>query len=953
MTEFLNILVGGLVTGAVYALLAVGFSLVFNVTGVLNLAQGSFVAMGALVMYDFKVDVRLPLALAFVAALLVMTAVMIIVEWLIIRPAVHKISHTNLLMLMGGLLTAFQGAALLIWGNNPYTLSPFSGANPIDVKGVYIATQDIWVVATTAVVITAVWLFLTRTEVGSAFRAVAEQRNAARLMGISVDRTILLAFALSAALGVIAGAVIMPLTSLDFASMATYTNLGLIAVTLGGLGTIVGAAAGGIVFGVVEALVAGYVSSLFGTAISLILLVAILIFRPQGLLGRARGGRLDVAVSRAGKVADPPRLSRKTSRVGGLALVGVMAVLPLLLAKSGNMHAIDITGIFCLTIVGLELLTGVAGQVSLGQAGFMAVGGYTSSILIVSHGWPPLLAMLAGVVASALTAAVLALAGTRVTGMYLAIVTLSFGILTQSIASGLTVTGGPSGLAGIPSFSIAGYSFATNDRFYYLIWGLVGVSLLLTGNLIRSNRGRLLRTMHADEVGARSLGLNLFATKIAVFVLSAVIASVAGTLYATFFHYYSPDMVGSATSLELITMLVVGGAGTQIGPLIGVAILTFIPQVSQSFQTYSALIDGLALVVFLRFLPSGLYGGAVTAVRAAARRLGSTVEGRRGAASAGTSAVSSAASSGGVPVVATGEPAGATGARAVAAGADRQTDDEPEGRKTSEGREPSFAGAASTKASTALAVRELTKTFGGLTAVSDVTLAVPEGSITAVIGPNGAGKSTLFNLVSNLYRPDRGRVELYGEAISGLSPSNIAKRGLFRTFQTSRVFSGLNVLENVLVGACRFEKATYPELLVWARRARREETEIVRRAQAIMEALELDRWADQPGSVLPLAAQKHLDIARALMSKARLLLFDEPGAGMNDTETMALGALLLAVRDAGHSLLVVDHNMALVMGIADQVTVMDRGAVIASGSATSVQSDPAVIDAYFGQPQTV
>ncbi len=950
MTEFLNILVGGLVTGAVYALLAVGFSLVFNVTGVLNLAQGSFVAMGALVMYDFKVDVRLPLALAFVAALLVMTAVMIIVEWLIIRPAVHKISHTNLLMLMGGLLTAFQGAALLIWGNNPYTLSPFSGANPIDVKGVFIATQDIWVLATTAVVITAVWLFLTRTEVGSAFRAVAEQRNAARLMGISVDRTILLAFALSAALGVIAGAVIMPLTSLDFASMATYTNLGLIAVTLGGLGTIVGAAAGGIVFGVVEALVAGYVSSLFGTAISLILLVAILIFRPQGLLGRARGGRLDVAVSRAGKVGDPPRLSRKTSRAGGLALVAAMAVLPLLLAKSGNMHAIDITGIFCLTIVGLELLTGVAGQVSLGQAGFMAVGGYTSSILIVSHGWPPLLAMLAGVVASALTAVVLALAGTRVTGMYLAIVTLSFGILTQSIASGLTVTGGPSGLAGIPSFSIAGYSFATNDRFYYLIWGLVGVSLLLTGNLIRSNRGRLLRTMHADEVGARSLGLNLFATKIAVFVLSAAIASIAGTLYATFFHYYSPDMVGSATSLELITMLVVGGAGTQIGPLIGVGLLTFIPQVSQSFQTYSALIDGLALVMFLRFLPSGIYGGAVTAVRATSRRLGSSVAGRSGARSGATA---TAASSTEVAGVAAGRPGVAAGGPGVAEGADHQTDDEPEGRKTSGGREPSFAGVASTRGSTALAVRELTKTFGGLTAVSDVTLAVPEGSIAAVIGPNGAGKSTLFNLVSNLYRPDRGGVELYGQSISGLSPSNIAKRGLFRTFQTSRVFSGLNVLENVLVGACRFEKATYPELLVWARRARREETEIVRRAKAIMEALELDRWADQPGSVLPLAAQKHLDIARALMSKARLLLFDEPGAGMNDTETMALGALLLAVRDAGHSLLVVDHNMALVMGIADQVTVMDRGAVIASGSATAVQSDPAVIDAYFGQPQTV
>jgi branched-chain amino acid transport system ATP-binding protein len=253
----------------------------------------------------------------------------------------------------------------------------------------------------------------------------------------------------------------------------------------------------------------------------------------------------------------------------------------------------------------------------------------------------------------------------------------------------------------------------------------------------------------------------------------------------------------------------------------------------------------------------------------------------------------------------------------------------------------------------ALEVRDLTKTFGGLTAVSDVNLVVPEGSVTAVIGPNGAGKSTLFNLVSNLYHPDRGQVLLKGEAISGLAPNAIAKKGLFRTFQTSRVFGGLTVLENVLVGACRYEKAGYAEQLLWARRARREEGEILRRAMAIMEALELDRWAGQPANVLPLAAQKHLDIARALMSKADVLLFDEPGAGMNDTETMALGALLLAVRDSGHTILVVDHNMALVMGIADQVTVMDRGCVIASGSPTSVQANPAVIDAYFGQPQPV
>lgn len=952
MIEFANILVGGLVTGAVYALLAVGFSLVFNTTGVLNLAQGAFVATGALVMYDFRVEAKWPLGLAFLASAVIMTAVMGLVEWLVIRRAVQKISHTNLLMLMGGLLTAFEGVTLLVWGSNPYTLPPFSGSKPFDLGGVFVATQDIWVVAVSAAVVLALWLFLSRTETGAALRAVAEQRSAARLVGISVDRTILLSFCVSALLGVIAGAVIVPLTSLDFSSMASFTNLGLIAVTLGGLGSILGAAAGGVVFGVVQALVSGYVSSLFGTAISLILLVVLLIFRPQGLLGRARGFRVDVAESRAGRVIFPPRLSPTVSRGATMAIVLVMAVLPLVMGHTGDMHAIDITGVFCLTIVGLELLTGVAGQVSLGQAGFMAVGGYTSSVLIVSHHWPPLLALLAGVLASAVVAVVLGVAGTRVRGMYLAIVTLSFGILVQAVAAGLSFTGGPSGLTGIPSFEVGGYSFGTNDRFYYLIWGLVGVSLVLTTNLLRSHRGAMLRAMHADDIGARSLGVNLFRTKIVVFVISAVIASVAGTLYACYFHYLAPDMVGSSTSLELITMLVVGGAGTQAGPLIGVALLTFFPQLSQSLQTYSALVDGLLLVVFLRFLPSGVYGALITSLQWVASRLDRRRwgVGRREQSlpepvpwlldapgsqdTPGAEEVEKGSAGPPDPRQAAGQPARAEAAQS--------------------GVTNNWKVAAGSKDSVpALRVEGLDKSFGGLKAVSEVSFEVPRGSISALIGPNGAGKSTVFNLITNLYHPDRGRVELDGRPVGSLPPDSIARMGLFRTFQTSRVFPNLSVLENVLVGACRYASAGYLTQSLWARKARREESELVARARAILEVIGLAEVADRPGHTLPLASQKNLDVARALMSGAHLLLFDEPGAGMNDAETLALGAMLLAVREAGHTILVVDHNMTLVMGIADKVTVLDRGSVIADGPPSAVQSDPAVVDAYFGQAQVV
>lgn len=920
MTELLNILIGGLAAGAVYGLLAVGFSLVFNVTGVLNLAQGAFVSMGALTMYTFHESAHLPLAVAFLASAAVMTTVMGLVEWIIIRPAVRKISHTNLLMLMGGLLTAFEGAALLIWGSSPYTLRPFTGQQPLSIGGVFIPTQNIWVWSVTVVAVIGVWLFLTRSRVGTGFRAVAENSRAARLMGVSVDRAILLSFAMSALLGVVAGAVIMPLTSLDFSSMASYTNLGLIAVTLGGLGSVFGAAVGGVVFGVVEAVVGGYVSDLFGTAISLIVLIVMLLFRPQGLLGKVRGGRLDVAETRGGRIVETPRLRPRTNRIGALAVCGVVAVLPLLLGQSGDMRAVDITGVFCLTIVGLQLLTGVAGQVSLGQAGFMAVGGYTSSILIVDHHWSPLLALFAGVVASMIVAAVLGVAGTRVRGMYLAIVTLSFGILVESVASGLSVTGGPSGIAGIPSFSIGGYAFSTDDRFYYLIWGLVGVSILLTGNLIRSNRGRMMRAMHADDIGARSLGLNLFRTKVAVFVLSAVIASVAGTLYACYFHFLSPDMVGSATSLELITMLVVGGASTQFGPLVGVALLTYFPQVSQGFSKYSALVDGVLLVLFLRYLPSGLYGEAVRAAKALGRRLPRPADqAASGRPHLDLDAVGASDTS------AYGEGAAEAPARRPRPGATQA----------------------------ALALRDVEKSFGGVHAVHGVNLEVLEGSITALIGPNGAGKSTLFNLVTNLYRADAGVVELRGEVITGLRPDLVARKGMFRTFQTSRVFGGLTVLENVLVGACRYQSAGYLAPSLMAAKARREDRELVRRAMGILDVVGLEEVADSPGHVLPLAAQKYLDVARALMSKADVLLFDEPGAGMNDAETLELGALLLAVRDAGHTVLVVDHNMTLVMGVADTVTVMDRGRVISSGPPSSVQADPMVIDAYFGREEVV
>jgi branched-chain amino acid transport system ATP-binding protein len=316
------------------------------------------------------------------------------------------------------------------------------------------------------------------------------------------------------------------------------------------------------------------------------------------------------------------------------------------------------------------------------------------------------------------------------------------------------------------------------------------------------------------------------------------------------------------------------------------------------------LLTGVLLVLFLRYLPAGIWGGLLEAV-AKARQAGTR---SRGPAPASGPAAAAAAATGAGP----GTPAAGKGT------------------------------------SPALEVQGLAKSFGGVAAVSDVGFTVPEGSLTALIGPNGAGKSTVFNLVTNLYRPDSGDVRLYGRPIGGLRPERITSLGLFRTFQTARIFPQLSVLDNVLVGGYRLGRAGYLEQVLTLPRSRREERQLAARALRLLEVIGLADRAGERAAVLPLAAQKHVELARALMARPRVVLFDEPGAGMNDAETAELGMMLRAIRDTGHTVVVVEHNMSLVMGVCDQVVVMDAGRVIATGPPHQVRSDPVVIGAYFG-----
>jgi branched-chain amino acid transport system ATP-binding protein len=248
----------------------------------------------------------------------------------------------------------------------------------------------------------------------------------------------------------------------------------------------------------------------------------------------------------------------------------------------------------------------------------------------------------------------------------------------------------------------------------------------------------------------------------------------------------------------------------------------------------------------------------------------------------------------------------------------------------------------------ALAIEGLDKTFGGLHAVSEVGFTVPHGSLTAVIGPNGAGKTTVFNLVTGLYRADAGVVRFYGEPLLGLSPIEIAAKGLIRTFQAARIYPGMSAIENVLAGAHLHVRSNAWQQMLWLGGARREERALTAQAEALLDLVGLRAFRDIAATDLPMGSQKLLEVVRALMAQPRLLLLDEPAAGLNDAETAELAELLRAIRDAGISVVVVEHNMSLVMGVADQVIVLDAGSVVASGTPREIQQDERVIAAYVG-----
>lgn len=553
--------------------------------------------------------------------------------------------------------------------------------------------------------------------------------------------------------------------------------------------------------------------------------------------------------------------------------------------------------ILMIVAIGLNILVGHAGLVSLGQAALYGLGAYLAAWLALRQGFTFVPALLAAVAATSLMGVVLAYPTVRVRGVYLAVITIAFGLVFENILKEwLSVTGGTQGLIGIPRGTVFGVSL-TRPIYFWVVAGCLVFAFVVQYNIIHSQYGRAMRATAQSENAARSLGINLADTRTLAFVISAGFAGLAGGLYTFLNLFVNYETFTFFHSISFLLMVVLGGVGSLAGPIIGTSILTYIAELLQDLKEWQIFAYGALLLVVMFVMPAGITGTIGHIVSRFAPRAG-------------------------------GRTSGTWPNREVAIGAILPPP------------------AADTE--TALITEGVTLKFGGLTAVDDVRLLVRPGTVHALIGPNGAGKSSLLNLISGFYTPTSGSVAFFGHDVTGQPSHALARRGIARTFQNTELFGQMSVEDNVLTAFVPHHRATLLETLLRLPRFGREERDFRRQAKDLLTFVGLTDYASEEARNLPFGHQRRLEIARALALKPRLLLLDEPAAGLTHGEIEGLKKLIRLLAESGVTVMLVEHHVDMVMSVSDHVTVLDYGRVIASGTAAEVQADPVVLEAYFG-----
>jgi len=593
-----QIVVSGLANGALYAFVGLGFSLVSRSTGIINFAQGDFAMLGA-VLTGLLVAAGVPLVFAVPIAVLVCGLVGGALHVFAIQRA-ERANMAQLIIMTIGFSILIHGAVIWGWGTDPIPVPPFTGGQPLNILGVTVLPQALWLIGTLAVVTGLMWLFFQRTVLGLALRAGASNPLGAAFVGINHRRLGAYSFVAAGLLGGLGGAVWAPIA---FAQVDIGVALGLkgfTAAALGGFGTTFGPIAGGLIFGLIESLASGLGTSAYSEAISYGLLLVVLVVRPQGLLGKAKRGAVDDHHEEALSAGLMP------TRIGRSDLIRFGITLAILLAASIALTgAWKTSAIFaCITaivVIGLVLLTGFAGQISLGQGTFMMVGAYSSGYLTLKFGWPPLAALAVGMVLASLLALAIGRFIFRLRGYYLAMASLSLLMIFQTLARETHgITGGPNGLPGIQPFGIFGFRFFSDDQVFYVVTVASLLVLLAALSITRSRVGRALLAIRSDELAARACGANVVWLKIGSFVFAAASASLAGSLYVHYLGIANPLPFGFETSIFQIVALTLGGFLSLYGSYVGAAVVLAFPLLITAVagETDTQSTAGLQLLIF-------------------------------------------------------------------------------------------------------------------------------------------------------------------------------------------------------------------------------------------------------------------------------------------------------------------------------------------------------------------
>lgn len=557
--------------------------------------------------------------------------------------------------------------------------------------------------------------------------------------------------------------------------------------------------------------------------------------------------------------------------------------------------------IYGILAMGLNVLVGMTGLISLGQAGLYAVGAYTVAILSTSMGLGMVPSMLIAMTFAAALGVLLAYPTVRVTGVYFAVLTIAFGLIVQAVlVEWRGFTGGNLGLMGIPPADIFGIEL-TGNGFFYTVAGLFIVVFLFHHNIIKSRYGRAMLASGQSDIATQCLGINTTMIRVFAFVIAAVLATLAGALYSYLNRYVSPDVFSFSESIKFLLMVVLGGPGTIFGPIVGAGILNYITEFIQGLDVWQNFLYGGLLLFTMFVLQRGIVG--------------------------------------------TIEHYGSLWMSASQADAPAQSKGEGKARL----HEQLLSRTDKSNFGESLNLENMTVQFGGLKAVDSVSETVERGTVHALIGPNGAGKSTLLNLASGFYRATSGRAILFGEDITNLKSHTLSKRGVARTFQNTELFSEMTALENVLVGLHNSATATFIETLLRLPRHYKDEKRFRETAHLLLDYVDLGEYAQTKAGNLAFGHQRRLEIARALATDPALLLLDEPAAGLTHTEIDGLVDLIRDLNERGVTIILVEHHVDLIMDVSDKVTVLDHGRVIASGDVESIRNDPAVIEAYFGK----